>query len=760
MDTRALHLIVIASLAASCGVDSIATTGRTPDLDSTESTKQKEAWAAQDAPSIFTSQLEYRIDALPMSGEAANIPWAGSYWPTYQDNINFKWGGANTDSPAKKYERAFYPDGGTKVEDLVSRYHGIDSVQKSCQAETDCSSEFGEVCARRDGADAGRCVATWWGICHAWAPASILLPEPRYPVTKNGITFQPQDLKALGSLVYNNTTSKFVSLRCNKQNSLPDGGGIQYDEYGRPTDAHRECRDTNAGTYHVLLANYLGIQKQSFVEDRTYNYEVWNQPLRSYSITQKLEVSANDAHRLIGAAAVLPTDGGAITYRFNPNAKRFFHVKLSVQYISESGSDDGYTAPNISWYTKTDRYEYVLETDAEGKILGGEWLGSSKQNHPDFLWLPTGVGSQTVAGGSIKYSVVRDLVLESAGLAPDAGTPRTGLPVDTTEGAAVAKDEWKHFGPYATTVGSITVEMTGTGDADLYVRMGGQPTASVYDCRPYTGSSNESCTLSGPGPLYVSVHGYAAGNVSIRIRYTSANAGPVVDAGTPVVDAGTPVVVDAGTPVVDAGTPVVVDAGTPSIPADATYDAGVAASAWKHFGPWNAGAGTVQIDMTGTGDGDLYVRKGSAPTDTAYDCRPYKSGSAESCTVSGPGLIYVSVKGYTAAQVSVRVRFTAGTTPTPATHLDVTGTVATNELKVFQVPVTAGRKIVLRTTAPNDVDLYVKLGAAPTTAAYDARGYTNSGNETVSFTPATSGTLYVGVHGYAASSFTLKSADQ
>ena len=36
--------------------------------------------------------------------------------------------------------------------------------------------------------------------------------------------------------------------------------------------------------------------------------------------------------------------------------------------------------------------------------------------------------------------------------------------------------------------------MTGTGDADLYVKRGEQVTTTIYDCRPYTGSSNEDCT--------------------------------------------------------------------------------------------------------------------------------------------------------------------------------------------------------------------------------------------------------------------------
>jgi hypothetical protein len=72
----------------------------------------------------------------------------------------------------------------------------------------------------------------------------------------------------------------------------------------------------------------------------------------------------------------------------------------------------------------------------------------------------------------------------------------------------------------------------------------------------------------------------------------------------------------------------------------------------------------------------------------------------------------------------------------------------------------AGKKVVIRTTSSADVDLYIQFGAAPTTDSYIARGYTTSGNEAVTYTATSNGVLYVGVHGYEAGSFTVKSTDQ
>ena len=44
---------------------------------------------------------------------------------------------------------------------------------------------------------------------------------------------------------------------------------------------------------------------------------------------------------------------------------------------------------------------------------------------------------------------------------------------------------------------------------------------------------------------------------------------------------------------------------------------------------------TATISIAGgTGDADLYVRAGSAPTTSSYTCRPYKTGNAETCTLT------------------------------------------------------------------------------------------------------------------------------
>lgn len=62
--------------------------------------------------------------------------------------------------------------------------------------------------------------------------------------------------------------------------------------------------------------------------------------------------------------------------------------------------------------------------------------------------------------------------------------------------------------------------------------------------------------------------------------------------------------------------------------------------------------GTYHFTLTGTGDADLYVRKGAAPNTTTFDCRPFVLGSDESCdvTISGnPIEVHVMLRGVAAS---------------------------------------------------------------------------------------------------------------
>lgn len=80
---------------------------------------------------------------------------------------------------------------------------------------------------------------------------------------------------------------------------------------------------------------------------------------------------------------------------------------------------------------------------------------------------------------------------------------------------------------------------------------------------------------------------------------------------------------------------------------------------WTRFSvtvPAGATSFTV-VTQGGTGDADLYVRFGTAPSTTSYHCRPYTDGNNETCTFSNPpaGTWHIGLRGYSSfSGISVR----------------------------------------------------------------------------------------------------------
>ena len=97
--------------------------------------------------------------------------------------------------------------------------------------------------------------------------------------------------------------------------------------------------------------------------------------------------------------------------------------------------------------------------------------------------------------------------------------------------------------------------------------------------------------------------------------------------------------------------------GTPTVWGGINESATVARNTNKTWSTPTVAAGTYEFAITGNNDADLYVRVGSAPTTSAYDCRPYKTGSNEVCsvTLAQPAAIHVMVRGYSATASTVQL---------------------------------------------------------------------------------------------------------
>ena len=71
----------------------------------------------------------------------------------------------------EKYEKAFGVSG---LDDATSKEYGIDSRPAAtvCSDDNVCDSSKVETCSKQDGNISGKCIPTWFGIKHAWAPVS------------------------------------------------------------------------------------------------------------------------------------------------------------------------------------------------------------------------------------------------------------------------------------------------------------------------------------------------------------------------------------------------------------------------------------------------------------------------------------------------------------------------------------------------------------------------------------------------------------
>jgi leucyl aminopeptidase len=90
-----------------------------------------------------------------------------------------------------------------------------------------------------------------------------------------------------------------------------------------------------------------------------------------------------------------------------------------------------------------------------------------------------------------------------------------------------------------------------------------------------------------------------------------------------------------------------------------TFTGSFTAGQTRSFGPFKAAVGNLTATTTGTGDVDLYVRKGTLPTTSTYTCKSDGSSATESCTVSmtANGDVYVLLKGYTASTYTLKVAY-------------------------------------------------------------------------------------------------------
>ena len=407
---------------------------------------------------VWNQSFTARFDDLPKSAEIPKEkqPMSGSYYPQVDHGTNKVMVGGQ--SALQKYDAAFF--GGTNT--------------ASAWEEANHTSNI-----------------SWAGHCNGFAAAGQRHPtEPKKSVVRGNVTFAPQDIKALLAEIYMNADFQFLggSRGCVTPQSNILGPGSRPDP-----KIMDQCQGMNPGTLHVAMANWIGRMQHGFVIDVYSGDEVWNYPAISYSVLSSTYVSAQQAAQAVD---------GTGSYKFNPGAVKFVNVHAKISFI-EAFNREVLTTRTLGVSDLT----YILELDAAGDVIGGEWTGGSIRSHPNFIWLafeplPSN-GSAQLGNPHLEPAKVLSLWADSV---DDPNNP----PADVTR--QTAPSSWGQFAGFSAVLDGFTSGAAFAGKplqlrvtrspstagpgVELSLGLNGSPLAAVTS----TGSENFSFPIAaGPG---------------------------------------------------------------------------------------------------------------------------------------------------------------------------------------------------------------------------------------------------------------------
>jgi vibriolysin len=316
--------------------------------------------------------------------------------------------------------------------------------------------------------------------------------------------------------------------------------------------------------------------------------------------------------------------------------------------------------------------------------------------------------------------------------APVGTQLQNGVPVTISGAAGSQRVFYVTFPAKATNM--VIRTSGGTGDADLYMKYGAGnvPTITSYDHSSAWGGNLES--------LYVLAGDPESGTWQVMVR------GQASYANVALVASWTP---DPGTATLVPGVPTApLSGGTGSrrmfridAPDGATLLKFDVAAPTEY--PWDSPV-------------DIFVKKGAEPTLTSYDGHAsvqYSKANYTPINVALPGPWFVMVRGKsTYSNVTLTASYVIPPPPQPlgngASVGPLSGTSGTEQRFTIDVPPGATNLSITTTGGTGDSDLYVKLGAPPTTVSYDRKSATYGSAETIALPTVAAGRYHVLVRGY------------
>lgn len=324
-----------------------------------------------------------KMSLLPKKGNLADdrYGWSETYWPSNLGGIAYRWNHPNP----QPFKYSLY----TREE---LKKLSLKEMEQLSPAELYdiAMGDYNYTLTKK----AFRLYTTrdlWWeGICHGWAQAASNYPEPA-PVTilnPDGIKvpFGSSDVKGLLSMHeaynYKGSTFAFLGKRC-RVNGKVEGEGDHRDSNPNPPAPElansEECRDVNAGAFHVVLSNMIGIHGKPFVADIDRFNDVWNQPVTNYTSEIKEEIAPDASEAASGISKKIRVK----TRMVYGEELKFYTPELAAEGRRNFVSKKPVTGTPHQEFRHKD-YEYIIEVNSLGEVVGGEWLTETR---PDFMWM-------------------------------------------------------------------------------------------------------------------------------------------------------------------------------------------------------------------------------------------------------------------------------------------------------------------------------------------------------------------------------------
>jgi hypothetical protein len=367
-------------------------------------------WDRSNNPSYFNPIAKNKMNPvfaeLPLKGELQDnrFGWSETYWPSNKGGIAFRW---NSPNP-QPFKYKFF-----SKEELKAMNENQLSELSPAELYDVAMGDYNYTLTKKVLSKFSPSDLWWEGICHGWSLAAANYPEPAKTVVTNkdgiNVPFGSSDVKGLLSMhaAYNaKGHNARVGDRCSVNGKVPGEESVKDGVVPVPTERQKnkaECADVNAGAFHIVLTSMIGINSQGFVADVDRYNDVWNQPVTAYESQIVGEIAPNAKEIKNG-----------VERKIQVKTKMIFGEELAF-YTPEEASQGtlGFVSKEPVTGTpaqtfKFKNYEYVLELDRSGNIIGGEWLTETR---PDMLWMrakdPEFVnGKMPLAGLNVIYKPV------------------------------------------------------------------------------------------------------------------------------------------------------------------------------------------------------------------------------------------------------------------------------------------------------------------------------------------------------------------